>query len=63
MTRAYSRRTCCGLYPRCPKPMDRGGVFILNEDRVKPLSVPSTAAVKSLQKLGLGTGKLANRVL
>ncbi len=43
--------------PDAPSPWT-GAVFIFNEDRVKPLNVPSTAAVKCLQKLGEGTGKL-----
>jgi uncharacterized membrane protein len=41
--------------PDAPTPWV-GGVFIFNEDQVKPLEVPSTAALKSLQKLGEGTG-------
>ena len=43
--------------PDAPSPWT-GAVFIFDEERVKPLNVPSTAAVKSLQRLGEGTGKL-----
>ena len=43
--------------PDAPNPWT-GAVFIFDEDRVKPMNVPSTAAIKSLQKLGEGTGKL-----
>jgi uncharacterized membrane protein len=43
--------------PDVPSPWT-GGVFIFDEKRVKPLNVTSTAAVKSLQKLGAGTGEL-----
>ncbi len=43
--------------PDSPSPW-AGGVFIFSEDRVKPLEVPSTSAVKSLQRLGEGTGAL-----
>jgi hypothetical protein len=30
----------------------------MDEERVKLLNVPSTSAIKSLQKLGEGTGEL-----
>ena len=43
--------------PNAPSPWT-GGVFIFDEERVKPLNVPSTSAIKSLQKLGEGTGEL-----
>ena len=43
--------------PDVPNPWT-GGSFIFEEDRVKPLNVPSIAAVKSLRKLGEGTGEL-----
>ncbi len=43
--------------PDAPSPWS-GSVFIFDEDRVKPLEVPSTSVLKSLQKLGEGTGKL-----
>jgi uncharacterized membrane protein len=48
--------------PDAPSPWT-GGVFIFDEERVKPLNVPSTAAVKSLQKLGEGTGALIKEKL
>lgn len=47
--------------PDPPNPL-AGGVFIFDEDRVTPLEVPSTSAVKCLRKLGEGTGALVNRV-
>ena len=43
--------------PDAPSPWT-GGVFIFDEERVKPLNVPSTSAIKSLQRLGEGTGAL-----
>ncbi len=43
--------------PDAPSPWT-GGVFIMDEERVKLLNVPSTSAIKSLQKLGEGTGEL-----
>ena len=43
--------------PDVPSPWT-GGAFIFEEERIKPLNVPSTAAVKSLQKLGEGTGAI-----
>ncbi len=43
--------------PDSPTPW-AGGVFILSEDRIKPLNVPSTAAIKSLQRYGEGTGAI-----
>ena len=43
--------------PNAPSPWS-GGVYIIEEDRVKPLQVPSTATLKTLQKLGEGTGAL-----
>ena len=43
--------------PDAPSPW-AGGVFILTEDRIKPLNVPSTAALKSLQRYGEGTGAI-----
>jgi uncharacterized membrane protein len=46
--------------PDAPSPWT-GGVFIFDENRVKPLNVPSTAAIKSLQRLGEGTGELLKR--
>ncbi|MCK5138670.1 MAG: hypothetical protein KAQ85_02405 [Thermodesulfovibrionia bacterium] len=41
-----------------PVPLWTGAVFIVDEDRAKPLNVPSVAAVKSLQRLGEGTYEL-----
>ena len=43
--------------PDAPSPWT-GGVFILDEDRVTPLEVTSSAAIKCLQRLGAGTGTL-----
>ena len=43
--------------PDAPSPWS-GSVYIMDEDRVKPLEVPSTSVLKSLQKLGEGTGNL-----
>jgi uncharacterized membrane protein len=43
--------------PDAPSPWT-GGVFIFDENRVKTLEVPSTVAIKSLQRLGEGTGAL-----
>ena len=43
--------------PYVPNPWT-GGTFIFEEERVKPLNVPSTAAMKCLRKLGEGTGSI-----
>ncbi len=43
--------------PDVPNPWT-GGSFIFEEERVQPLNLPSIDAVKSLRKLGEGTGKL-----
>ena len=48
--------------PDAPSPWT-GGVFIFDENRVKPLKVPSTSAIKSLQRLGEGTGALLKEKL
>ncbi len=45
--------------PAVPSPWT-GGAFIFEEKRVKPLNVPSTAVMKSLQRLGEGAGSLLN---
>lgn len=43
--------------PDAPSPWS-GSVYILDEEQVKPLEVPSTATLKSLQRLGEGTAAL-----
>jgi len=48
--------------PDAPSPWT-GGVFILDEDRVTPLEVPSSAAAKCQQRLGAGTGTLVKELL
>jgi uncharacterized membrane protein len=47
--------------PDAPSPWT-GAVFIVDEDRIKPLEVPPASAVKCLQKLGEGTGALVSKV-
>lgn len=48
--------------PDAPSPWT-GGVFIFDEERVKPLEVTSAAAVKCLQRLGAGTGTLVKGLI
>jgi len=48
--------------PDAPSPWT-GGVFIFDEERIKPLNVPATSAIKSLQRLGEGTGALLKEKL
>ncbi len=43
--------------PGAPSPWT-GGVFIVHQERIRPLGVPSTAALKSMQRYGEGTGAL-----
>jgi len=43
--------------PDAPSPWS-GSVLIMDEDRVKPLEVPSTSTLKSLKRLGKGTAAL-----
>lgn len=43
--------------PDAPSPWS-GSVFIMDEERVKPLEVPSASILKSLQRLGDGTAAL-----
>jgi uncharacterized membrane protein len=47
--------------PDAPNPL-AGGVFIVDEDRVTPLDVPSGSALKCLQRLGEGSGSIVTRV-
>jgi uncharacterized membrane protein len=47
--------------PDAPSPWT-GAVFIFDKERVKPLNVPSTTAVKCLQKLGQGAGAIMKRM-
>lgn len=43
--------------PGAPSPLS-GSVYLMTEDRIKPLDVPTAAAMKCIKGLGLGSGKL-----
>jgi uncharacterized membrane protein len=43
--------------PGAPNPMS-GSVYFMTEDRIKPLDVPTAAAMRCLKRLGAGSDKL-----
>ena len=43
--------------PGAPSPLS-GSVYLMTADRIKPLNVPTAAAMKCIKGLGVGSGKL-----